>query len=74
MQFYVTFSDVDVTLATANEWNKTKRYSRTYLNEDGNPCLELDLDLVGGVSKERILGFLTTCRASFQLWFVEVLQ
>jgi hypothetical protein len=60
-------------LKDVNEWNRTKRYSRSYLDEEGDPFLELDLDLAGGVLKERIVDFLSTCRQSFLIWYDEVL-
>lgn len=39
-----------VTLEKVNEWNKTKRFSRAYLDSDGDPNVEYDIDLEGGVS------------------------
>ena len=45
---YVTGSKV--TLEKINEWNKTKRFSRAYLDSDGDPNVEWDIDLEGGVS------------------------
>lgn len=72
VQFYAAFGDGNGTLRKANDWNKSKRYSRTYLDGDGDPCLELDPDLEGGVTAERIESFLTTCRVSFTAWCAEV--
>ncbi len=72
--FKVAFSDTDTTLEAVNRWNQTVRYSRSYLDEDDDPVLELDLDLVGGVTRERIYDFLKTCRASFDAWHDEVLD
>lgn len=39
-----------VTMDKVNEWNKTKRFSRAYLDSDGDPNVEWDIDLEGGVS------------------------
>ncbi len=39
-----------VTMEKVNEWNKTKRFSRAYLDSDGDPNVEWDIDLEGGVS------------------------
>jgi hypothetical protein len=37
-----------VTLEKVNEWNKTKRFSRVYLDSDGDPNVEWDIDIEGG--------------------------
>lgn len=68
IQFYVSFSDSKATLSKVNTWNKEKKYSRSYLDNDGDPVLELDLDLAGGVTRERIVDFLLTCRVSLSAW------
>ncbi len=74
--FYVSFENEDdlVTLERVNQWNLSKRYSRSYLDEEGDPFLELDLDLKGGVTRERVINFLKTCRLSFSSWLVNVMQ
>ena len=38
----------NVTVQKVNEWNKTKRFSRAYLDSDGDPNVEWDVDLDGG--------------------------
>lgn len=45
---YVTGDNV--TLDKVNEWNRTKRFSRAYVDSDGDPNVEWDIDLEGGVS------------------------
>jgi len=74
VQFQSSFEDSDATIEGVNEWNKTKRYSRTYLDDDQDPILELDLDLEGGVAPARIVSFLKTCRSSFTAWVTEVVN
>jgi hypothetical protein len=74
IQFYVAFSDSKATLNRVNTWNKEKKYSRSYLDNDGDPVLELDLDLVGGVTRERIVDFLLTCRVSISAWKTAVVD
>jgi hypothetical protein len=74
LQLFASFGDGNATLKKVNEWNKSKMYSRTYLDEDGDPCLELDLDMAGGVTVARIKDFLKTCRVSYQAWFLEVVK
>ncbi|MBM4021319.1 MAG: YbjN domain-containing protein [Planctomycetes bacterium] len=50
LQFHVSFRDGNATLKKANTWDATKRFSRTYLDDEGGPHRELDLDLAGGVA------------------------
>lgn len=74
IQFHSSFGDGNATLKRINAWNSTKRYSRTYLDDDGDPHLELDLDMCGGVTLDRIRDFLKTCKVSFPAWRTEVLE
>jgi hypothetical protein len=74
VQFHVSFADGDATLKKVNLWNATKRFSRTYLDDDGDPHLELDLDLAGGVTKARILDYLRTCKVSLATWCDQVVN
>lgn len=74
IQFRAAFGDGNATLKKVNEWNRTKKYSRSYLDNEGDPVLELDLDLDGGVARARIADFLKTCRISFTAWQDEVVK
>ncbi len=69
LQFYASFKR-KTTLGRINEWNLGKRYTRAYLDKDGDPCLEADLDLEGGVSYGAVAEFFKTWQASVKL-FVE---
>jgi len=60
------------TLASMNEWNRTKQYSRAFLDNDGDPVLESDLDLEGGVSEARIKDFLRTYNESLRLFLAHI--
>lgn len=53
IQFYAGFkSDENVSVETMNEWNKTKRFSRAYIDNDKDPVIEMDVDLDdGGMSR-----------------------
>lgn len=45
--------DSDFPLARVNEWNRSKRFGRAYVDEVGDPILQMDLDLDdGGLSQE----------------------
>lgn len=74
IQFYVGFTDTDATLREINDWNRTKRFSRSYLDDEGDPCLELDLDLAGGVTEARMQDFFKTCKVSFQQWHKAIIS
>lgn len=71
LQFYAAASKVgseDQMLRAVNLWNLEKRFSRSYVDRDGDPVLELDLDLHGGVTYERVEDFLTTVTKSLLAW------
>jgi hypothetical protein len=74
LQAYAAFKSDKATLHNINEWNKTKRYSRAYIDKDGDPVIELDLDLVGGVQKERIIDFVRTVVISVPAFAKEFLN
>lgn len=37
-----------------NRWNREKRFSRAYLDKDGDPTIEWDVDFEGGVTTESV--------------------
>ncbi|HEY0044917.1 MAG TPA: YbjN domain-containing protein [Allosphingosinicella sp.] len=45
-------TDGKTSLAAANEWNSKQRFGRAFIDKDGDPILQMDVDLDdGGVSK-----------------------
>ena len=74
IQFRASFSGTNATLKKVNEWNKSKRFSRTYLDDEGDPVLELDLEFDGGITKARVADFLKTCTRSLDVWKKEVVN
>jgi len=50
VQFSTAWSDVKVTMADINEWNRTMKYGMAYLDEDGDPTLELMVNIDYGVT------------------------
>lgn len=54
MQAYFGLRGTSANVNSINEWNKSKRFGRAYIDGDGDPCVELDFDLEGGVSEESI--------------------
>jgi len=45
------------TIWTINGFNQNKRFSRAFLNDDGDPIVEADLDLFAGVTEDVVLRF-----------------
>ena len=67
LNFYLGFLDLKPTLETINDWNFNKRFSRAYIDQDRDACVEMDLDLVKGVTAEYL-------DAQFGLWAMVVGQ
>jgi len=67
LNFYLGFLDIKPSLEAINEWNYNKRFSRAYLDTDLDACVEMDLDLVKGVTAEYL-------DAQFELWSLVVDQ
>jgi len=63
MQAYFGLRGTTANLNAVNEWNKTKRFGRAYIDNDGDPCVELDYDLEGGVSDDSIKVWFDTVTA-----------
>lgn len=64
LQAFAGFRSEKANLTKVNEWNRNKRYSRAYIDGDGDPVIELDLDLRGGVTPAGFVNFLNTVRLS----------
>lgn len=50
LNFYAGFADTNPGLEVINSWNRDKRFARAYLDHEDDACVEMDLDLVEGVS------------------------
>eukprot|EP01033_Poteriospumella_lacustris_P011188 gene11188-7960_t len=71
LQYYAASSKVgspEQMLQIVNQWNTEKRFSRSYVDRDGDPVLELDLDMNGGVTYQRLEDFLATVTKSVLAW------
>lgn len=67
IQLYAVFTDgARASLKTINEWNRGRRFSRAYLDTDGDPVLEADLDFEGGVTEESVARFIALYVQSLQ--------
>jgi hypothetical protein len=52
LNFYLGFLDLKPSLDAINTWNASKRFSRAYLDSVNDACVEMDIDMVKGVSSE----------------------
>ncbi|MEY2558193.1 MAG: hypothetical protein QOE34_1618 [Verrucomicrobiota bacterium] len=67
LQLYASFKK-KTTIARINDWNRDKRYARAYMDKEGDPCLELDLDLEGGSSMGAVKEMFRTWRTCVKLF------
>lgn len=51
----------DLEPGIANQWNLNNRYGRAYIDEEGDPILERDISLTGGVSEANL-------KEQFRIW------
>ena len=73
LQLNASFSD-KVTMSRINEWNRTKRYTRAYLDKENDPVLQGDLELTGGVTEKNVKEWLKTyvvCLKAFRKHLAE---
>jgi hypothetical protein len=55
IQFYAGWSlgaDKKVSSDRINEWNRTKRWGKAYLDQSGDPAIEMDVNLFGSVTRD----------------------
>jgi len=61
LNFYVGFRDIKPTLDAMNEWNRTHRFGRAYLDSELDAALDFDVNLEDGVTRGNL-------QSSFGLW------
>ncbi len=56
LQLYAGFTgDSSITEKRMNEWNSTHRFTRAYIDDEGDPVLEMDLNFTfGGISERQL--------------------
>lgn len=57
LQAYYGVGDAKISYEDINEWNRTKRLSRAYLDSDKDPVLESDLLANGGLTRKHVTEF-----------------
>lgn len=75
LQTYAGFDLVSTGLSctTINRWNREYRQSRAYLDSEGDPFLEADLSLRGGVAEDAIKMWLILYLTSVET-FIEYIE
>jgi hypothetical protein len=58
--FYTGWAtDDDILLSRINDWNSGSRFGRAYVDDSGDPVIELDLLIAGGVTADTIREYIT---------------
>jgi hypothetical protein len=52
-----------------NKFNRERRFGRAYIDKDGDPVIEMDVDLDGGVARDHIVESIATWRAIVSRYF-----
>ena len=68
LSFFVAYNTTKVSLGDINDFNKNYLYSRSFLNDKGNPCLKSDLSLDGGITNQRLLSYFHNCKRLLSLF------
>lgn len=73
LQFVATWSDTKHTLQNINDWNSSKKFTTAYLDDDGDPVLEMSLDLTHKVSKNYLKKYLKIWDSSTLAFQLQIL-
>ena len=68
LQLYYGLTGYSITPEVVNEWNKTRRLSRAYLDEDNDPVLESDLLANAGITPKQITEWVSVFLGSSQAY------
>lgn len=74
LQLYFGVTGYDIEAETINQWNRTRRLSRAYLDDENDPILETDLLANAGFTAEQFLEWLevfTWSAVEFRQFLVE---
>lgn len=66
LQLVSMHSKKKVTLSRLNEWNRTRRFTRAFVDKDGDVFLAADLELTGGVTEKNVKEWFLTYRVSLK--------
>ena len=57
-----------------NEWNRTRRLSRAYIDREADLVLEADLLAVGGLTERQVASFVAVFRRALELFVEEIVS
>lgn len=66
--------DDTASLFDLNDWNTEYRFSKAIRLDSGNPCIQLDLDMAGGVTRKRVDDYLRIVKFQVELFRKEVID
>lgn len=72
IRYRFAISGSDATLRDVNAWNRSKLFTKASLDDDGDPVLEMEIDLEGGVRIERIRDSIRSWNESLATFIREV--
>jgi hypothetical protein len=73
IMYRFSLGETSATMRDVNDWNMNKKYSKAYLDNDGDPVLEMDVDLDGGVTIARIKDSIRTFNLSLSEFLKDVI-
>lgn len=50
LRYYFSISGTDATLVDLDEWNRKRYFTKAYMDDEGDPALEMVITLEGGVT------------------------
>lgn len=68
LQLYYGITGVKISYRTINEWNRTKRLSKAYIDNEGDPVIETDLLANAGMTPKHVTEFLRIFLQSVSLY------
>ena len=54
IQFATGWDNSGVSMSDVNAWNKGKRYGKAYIDDEGDPIVEMSVNLYGGVTRKNL--------------------
>ena len=54
VMFLAYWASDDFTDERMGDWNRKKRFGKAYLDDDGNPAVEMNVNLFGGISRTNL--------------------
>ncbi|MCG5517260.1 MULTISPECIES: YbjN domain-containing protein [unclassified Ectothiorhodospira] len=67
-------TDGEYTLADMNDWNESYRFGKAYLDDDGDPVLEMNVNMLYGVSRGNLDDTIDWWRVALTQFKSEVLN